>query len=53
VSALEARSQWPPSISEVTKAHGRGKFLLLYELVFSIDPLVSGLVDLIVIPRLG
>jgi MFS transporter, putative metabolite:H+ symporter len=40
-------------ISEVTGAHRRGRFLLLYELLFSVGLLVSGLAGIVVIPTVG
>ncbi|MFE2945226.1 MFS transporter [Streptomyces sp. NPDC059255] len=40
-------------ISEITKAHGRGRFILLYELVFSVGVVVAGLVGFWVVPHLG
>src|SRR5712671_6317135 len=40
-------------ISELAKAHGRGRFVLLYELVFPIGLSAAALVGLWVVPRLG
>jgi MFS transporter, putative metabolite:H+ symporter len=40
-------------ISELTKAHGRGRFVLLYELVFSVGVVAAGFVGLWVVPHLG
>jgi putative MFS transporter len=40
-------------ISELTKAHGRGRFVLLYELIFSVGVVAAGLVGLWVVPNLG
>lgn len=40
-------------ISELTKAHGRGRFVLLYELIFSVGVVAAGLVGFWVVPNLG
>ncbi|MCE0768482.1 MFS transporter [Pseudonocardia kujensis] len=40
-------------ISEITKAHGRGRFILLYELIFSVGVVAAGLVGFWVVPHLG
>ncbi|MFD4022176.1 MFS transporter [Streptomyces sp. NPDC058576] len=40
-------------ISEITKAHGRGRFVLLYELVFSVGVVAAGVVGYYVVPHLG
>jgi len=40
-------------ISELAKAHGRGRFVLLYELVFPIGLSAAALVGLWVVPRFG
>jgi putative MFS transporter len=40
-------------ISELTKAKGRGRFVLLYELVFPIGLVAASLVGLWVVPNLG
>lgn len=40
-------------ISELTKAHGRGRFVLLYELVFSVGVVFAGLAGFWIVPRLG
>lgn len=40
-------------INELTKAHKRGKFVLLYEMVFSIGVLLAGFVGAWLVPRLG
>jgi putative MFS transporter len=40
-------------ISELTKAHNRGRFVLLYELVFPIGLTAASLVGLWVVPRWG
>src|SRR5262249_1183779 len=40
-------------ISELAKAHGRGRFVLLYELVFPIGLVAASLVGLWVVPYLG
>lgn len=40
-------------ISELTKAHGRGRFVLLYELVFAIGIAAAGLLGLWIVPTLG
>jgi putative MFS transporter len=40
-------------INEITKAHGRGRFVLLYEIVFPIGLLVSNAIGAWVVPRLG
>lgn len=40
-------------INEITRAQGRGKFVLLYELVFPIGLLVSNGLGALIVPRLG
>jgi putative MFS transporter len=40
-------------ISEITRAHKRGKFLLLYELLFTIGVFTSGVIGTLVVPRCG
>ncbi|GAB7547861.1 MFS transporter [Cupriavidus sp. 8B] len=40
-------------ISEITKAHGRGKFVLLYELIFSVGVVAAGVIGYWVVPHLG
>ncbi|SAK99442.1 transport protein [Caballeronia temeraria] len=40
-------------INEITRAEGRGKFVLLYELVFPIGLLVSNGLGALIVPRLG
>jgi putative MFS transporter len=40
-------------ISELAKAHGRGRFVLLYELVFPVGLVAAALVGLWVVPHLG
>ncbi len=40
-------------INEVTRAHGRGRFVLLYEVVFPIGLLVSNAVGAWLVPRFG
>jgi putative MFS transporter len=40
-------------ISELSKAHGRGKFFLLYELIFPIGLLVTGVIGATIIPIFG
>jgi len=40
-------------ISELAKAHGRGRFVLLYELVFPIGLVAVALAGVWVVPRLG
>jgi putative MFS transporter len=40
-------------ISELAKAKGRGRFVLLYELVFPIELVAASLAGLWVVPRLG
>src|SRR5215831_5835051 len=40
-------------ISELAKAHGRGRFVLLYELVFPIGLVAASLAGLWVVPHLG
>jgi len=40
-------------ISEITKAHGRGRFILLYELILSVGVVAAGLVGFWVVPHLG
>src|SRR5436309_12918545 len=40
-------------ISELAKAQGRGRFVLLYELVFPVGPVAASLSGLWVVPHLG
>lgn len=40
-------------INEVTRAHGRGRFVLLYEVVFPIGLMVSNAVGAWLVPRFG
>jgi putative MFS transporter len=40
-------------INELSKAHGRGKFFLLYEMIFPIGLMVTGQVGALVVPTLG
>lgn len=40
-------------INEVTRAHGRGRFVLLYEIVFPIGLLASSALGAWIVPRLG
>jgi putative MFS transporter len=40
-------------ISELVKAQGRGRFVLLYECIFTVGLVVSGLAGSIIVPTLG
>ena len=40
-------------ISELSKAHGRGRFFLLYEMIFPIGLMVTGQVGAILVPLMG
>jgi putative MFS transporter len=40
-------------INELTKAHKRGKFVLLYEIVFSVGVLVAGFIGAWLVPSFG
>ena len=40
-------------ISELTRAHGRGRFVLLYEVVFAVGIAAAGLLGLWIVPTLG
>lgn len=40
-------------INEVTRAHGRGRFVLLYEVVFPIGLMVSNALGAVLVPRYG
>jgi MFS transporter, putative metabolite:H+ symporter len=40
-------------ISELSKAHGRGRFFMLYEMIFPIGLMVTGQVGAILVPQLG
>lgn len=40
-------------ISEMTKAHGRGRFVLVYELIFSVGVVTAGVVGYWLVPLLG
>ena len=40
-------------ISEITRAKTRGRFLLLYEFIFSVGVFLSGVIGTLVVPRLG
>jgi putative MFS transporter len=40
-------------INEITKAHGRGRFVLLYELVFSVGLMAVAILSYFLVPTLG
>jgi MFS transporter, putative metabolite:H+ symporter len=40
-------------ISELSRAHGRGRFFLLYELIFPIGLMMTGQIAALVVPALG
>ncbi|MBI4888695.1 MAG: MFS transporter [Acidobacteria bacterium] len=40
-------------INELSRAHGRGRFFLLYEMIFPIGLMVTGQIGALVVPRLG
>jgi MFS transporter, putative metabolite:H+ symporter len=40
-------------ISEMTRAHGRGRFVLVYELIFSVGVVTAGVVGYWLVPLLG
>ena len=40
-------------INELSKAHGRGRFFLLYELIFPVGLMVTGQIGAVVVPRFG
>ena len=40
-------------INELSKAHGRGRFFLLYEMIFPVGLMVTGQVGALVVPTLG
>jgi len=40
-------------ISEIARAHGRGKFVLLYENIFAFGLVVAGFAGSIIVPRFG
>jgi MFS transporter, putative metabolite:H+ symporter len=40
-------------ISELARAEGRGRFVLLYETIFSVSVVITGFIGSIVVPRLG
>jgi putative MFS transporter len=40
-------------ISELSKAHGRGRFFMLYEMIFPIGLMVTGQVGAILVPLMG
>jgi putative MFS transporter len=40
-------------INELSRAHGRGRFFLLYEMIFPIGLMVTGQVGALVVPTLG
>jgi MFS transporter, putative metabolite:H+ symporter len=40
-------------INELSKAHGRGRFFLLYELIFPIGLMMTGQIGVLLVPRLG
>jgi MFS transporter, putative metabolite:H+ symporter len=40
-------------ISEMTKAHGRGRFVLVYELIFSVGVVMAGVIGYWLVPLLG
>ena len=40
-------------INELSKAHGRGRFFLLYEMIFPVGLMVTGQIGALVVPTLG
>ena len=40
-------------INELSKAHGRGKFFLLYEMIFPVGLMMTGQIGALVVPTLG
>src|SRR5436190_5656992 len=40
-------------INELSKAHGRGRFFLLYELIFPIGLMMTGQIGALLVPTLG
>ena len=40
-------------INELSKAHGRGRFFMLYEMIFPIGLMVTGQIGALVVPTLG
>jgi MFS transporter, putative metabolite:H+ symporter len=40
-------------INELSKAHGRGRFFMLYEMIFTIGLMVTGQVGALIVPVLG
>jgi putative MFS transporter len=40
-------------INELSRAHGRGRFFLLYEMIFPIGLMVTGQIGALVVPTLG
>lgn len=40
-------------INELSRAHGRGRFFLLYELIFPIGLMMTGQIGALLVPRLG
>ena len=40
-------------INELSKAHGRGRFFLLYEMIFPVGLMITGQVGALVVPTLG
>jgi MFS transporter, putative metabolite:H+ symporter len=40
-------------INELSKAHGRGRFFMLYEMIFPIGLMVTGQVGALIVPMLG
>jgi putative MFS transporter len=40
-------------ISELSKAHGRGRFFLLYEMIFPVGLMVTGQVGAVLVPLMG
>src|SRR5436190_5575452 len=40
-------------INELSKAHGRGRFVLLYELIFPIGLMMTGQIGAVLVPSLG
>ena len=40
-------------INELSRAHGRGRFFLLYEMIFPIGLMVTGQIGALIVPTLG
>ena len=40
-------------INELSKAHGRGRFFLLYEMIFPVGLMITGQIGALVVPTLG